>query len=44
MAGLDGKEALVIQALRHLGEKNVGKRELERLCSALSPRERRRFL
>ena len=44
MAGLDGKEALVIQALRHLGEKNVGKRELETLCSALSPRERRRFL
>ena len=44
MAGLEGKEALVIQALRHLGEKNVGKRELETLRSALSPQERRRFL
>ncbi|MGA8036072.1 MAG: DUF6088 family protein [Candidatus Acidiferrales bacterium] len=44
MAGLDGKLALVIQALRHLGEDNVGKEEIEKLRSALSPRERRHFL
>jgi Family of unknown function (DUF6088) len=44
MAGLEGKEALVIQALRHLGERNVGTREIETLRSVLSPRERRRFL
>lgn len=44
MAGLEGKLALVIQALRHLGEENVGTREIETLRSALSPRERRHFL
>lgn len=44
MAGLDGKLALVIQALRYLGEENVGTREIETLRSALSPQERRQFL
>jgi hypothetical protein len=44
MTGLHGKLALVIQALRYLGEDNVGQRDIETLRSALSPRERRRFL
>jgi hypothetical protein len=44
MAGLEGKQALVIQALRHLGEDNVGKREIETLRSVLSPQERLHFL
>ena len=44
MAGLEGKPALVIQALRYLGEDNVGTREIETLRSTLSPQERRHFL
>jgi hypothetical protein len=44
MAGLEGKLALVVQALRHLGEDNVGTKEIETLRSALSTPERRRFL
>jgi Family of unknown function (DUF6088) len=44
MAGLEGKQALVIQALRHLGEDNVGTQEIETLRSTLSPKERRHFL
>jgi Family of unknown function (DUF6088) len=44
MAGLEGIQALVIQALRHLGKENVGTREIETFRSALSPRERRNFL
>jgi hypothetical protein len=44
MARLEGKLALVIQALRYLGQDNVGAREIETLRSVLSPRERRQFL
>ena len=44
MAGLEGKFALVVQALRHLGKENVGTREIETLRTKLSPQEKRRFL
>ena len=44
MAGLEGKQALAVEALRQLGEDNVGKREKETLRSALSPHETQRFL
>jgi len=44
MAGLEGKPALVVQALRHLGKGNVGAREIDTLRSRLSPQEKRRFL
>src|SRR5450755_473480 len=37
IAGLEGKYALVVQALRHLGHEGVGPREIERLRAALSP-------
>lgn len=41
MAGLEGKFALVVQALRHLGKDGVGKHEIETLQRTLSPAERR---
>ena len=44
MAGLEGKFALVVQALRHLGKESVGTREIETLRSKLSPQEKRRLL
>ncbi|PYT96598.1 MAG: hypothetical protein DMG38_23315 [Acidobacteria bacterium] len=44
MAGLEGKPALVVQALRHLGKGNVGAREIDTLRSRLSLQEKRRFL
>jgi hypothetical protein len=44
MAGLEGKPALVVQALRHLGKENVGPREIDTLRSRLSPQEKHRFL
>lgn len=44
MAGLEGKLALVVQALRHLGKESVGAREIETLRARLSPQERRRLL
>jgi hypothetical protein len=44
MAGLDGKFALVVQALRHLGKDRVGAREIEKLKSALTPAEKRKLL
>jgi hypothetical protein len=44
MAGLEGKFALVVQALRHLGKENVGPREIETLRTKLSPEEKRRLL
>ncbi len=44
MAGLEGKFALVVQALRHLGKENVGTREIETLRAKLSPQEKRRLL
>lgn len=44
VAGLEGKFALVVQALRHLGKENVGPREIEALRTKLSPEEKRRLL
>jgi predicted transcriptional regulator of viral defense system len=44
MAGVEGKFALVVQALRHLGKRSVGTREIETLRSKLSPQEKRRLL
>src|SRR5271168_4331265 len=40
MAGLDGKFALVVQALRYLGKDGVGPREIEKLRTELTPAER----
>lgn len=44
MAGLEGKFALVVQALRHLGKEAVGVREIDTLRSALSAAEKRKFV
>jgi hypothetical protein len=44
MAGLEGKFALVVQALRHLGKEGVGPREIEALRAALSPAEKRKLV
>jgi hypothetical protein len=44
LAGLDGKMALAVQALRHLGKENVGKKEIETLRAALSPAERKKLV
>src|SRR6267142_491539 len=44
MAGIEGKIALVVQALRHLGRQGVTKRDIETLRSVLSPSEKRKFL
>jgi hypothetical protein len=44
MAGLEGKLALVVQALRHLGKEGVGPREIATLQAALSPEEKRRLV
>lgn len=44
MAGLEGKFALVVQALRHLGKEGIGPREIEKLRSSLSPVEKRRLV
>jgi Family of unknown function (DUF6088) len=44
MAGLEGKFALVVQALRHVGKEGIGPREIEKLRSALSPAEKRRLV
>ena len=44
MAGLEGKFALVVQALRHLGRDAVGPREIETLRAALSPAEKRKLV
>jgi hypothetical protein len=44
MAGVEGKFALVVQALRHLGKERIGPREIEKLRSALSPVEKRRLV
>lgn len=43
LAGLEGKFALVVQALRHLGKEAVGPREIETLRAALSPAEKRKL-
>jgi Family of unknown function (DUF6088) len=39
-AGLEGKYALVVQALRHLGRESVGAAEIATLREALSPAEK----
>ena len=44
LAGLEGKIALVVQALRHLGKENVGTHEMEVLWAALTPAERKKFV
>jgi hypothetical protein len=44
LAGLDGKFALVVQALRHLGKEGVGAREIETLRATLSPGEKRKLV
>jgi hypothetical protein len=44
MAGLEGKFALVVQALRYLGKEGFGAREIETLQSSLSAVEKRRLL
>ena len=44
MAGLEGKFALVVQALRHLGKEGVGPREIATLRAALSPAEKRKLV
>jgi hypothetical protein len=44
MAGLEGKYALVVQALRYLGKEGVGSREIETLRAALSPVEKRKLV
>jgi hypothetical protein len=44
MAGLGGKFALVVQALRYLGKESVGPREIATLRAALSPAEKRKLV
>jgi hypothetical protein len=44
MAGLEGKFALVVQALRHLGRDGIGSREIETLRATLTPAEKRRLV
>jgi hypothetical protein len=44
MAGLEGKLALVVQALRYLGKEGVSTREIQTLRAALSPAEKRRLV
>jgi hypothetical protein len=44
MAGLDGKLALVVQALRYLGKDGVGLHEIETLRAALSTAEKRKLV
>jgi Family of unknown function (DUF6088) len=44
MAGLEGKLALVVQALRYLGKESVGAKEIETLRAGLSAAEKRKLL
>ena len=44
MAGLEGKFALVVQSLRHLGKDGVGAHEIETLRRTLSSAEKRRLV
>jgi hypothetical protein len=44
MTGLDGKFALVVQALRYLGKDGIGAREIEELRAALTVAEKRKLL
>jgi len=44
LAGLEGKSALVVQALRHLGKERLESSEMERLRALLSPAEKRKLV
>ncbi len=44
LAGLEGKFALVVQALRYLGKESVGPKEIETLRASLSPAEKRKLV
>jgi hypothetical protein len=44
LAGLEGKYALVVQALRYLGKEGVGSREIETLRAALSAAEKQKLV
>lgn len=44
LAGLEGKLALVVQALRHLGRDKVGEQEIAILRAKLSPAERKKLV
>jgi hypothetical protein len=44
LTGPEGKTALVVQALRHLGKDKVGKEEIDTLRAALSPSERKKLV
>lgn len=44
IAGLDGKAALAVQALRYLGREGVGPEQIETLRAALSPSEKSELL
>jgi hypothetical protein len=44
IAGLEGKFALVVQALRYLGKEGVGAREIETLRRVLSVAEKRKLV
>jgi hypothetical protein len=44
LAGLEGKSALVVQALRYLGKDGAGEREVSRLRSALGASDRRKLV
>jgi len=44
MAGPEGKIALVVQALRHLGKDGVGAREIKTLRTTLTPAEQRKLV
>jgi predicted transcriptional regulator of viral defense system len=44
MAGLEGKIALVVQALRHLGKDKVGEQEISTLRAKLSAAERKKLV
>ena len=44
IAGLEGKFALLVQALRYLGKEGVGAPEIETLRASLSPTEKRKLM
>ncbi len=44
LAGFEGKSALVVQALRHLGKDRIGSDEFEKLRAILSPAETRKLV
>jgi hypothetical protein len=44
LAGLEGKIALVVQALRHLGKDGVGPREIETLRAGMTAAEKRKLV